>query len=62
MHLDLGVRPQRLFDHRGAMSVEPVPDDDERAGNVALEVTEGKHHVLAADGMCEVALVDTARR
>jgi hypothetical protein len=62
VHLELGVRPQLRFDHRGAMRVEPVPDDDERAGNVALEVTEGNHHVLAAEGRREVALVETARQ
>jgi hypothetical protein len=61
VHFDLGVRTQILFDHHGAMSVEPVPDDDERAGNVALEVTEGDHHVLAADGMREMAFVEAAR-
>jgi hypothetical protein len=43
------------------MSVEPVPDDDERAGNVALEVTEGDHHVISADGMGKVALVNRKR-
>jgi hypothetical protein len=61
VHLDLGMRTQIRFDHRGAMRVEPVPDDDERAGNVALEVTERAHDVISADGMREVAFVDAAR-
>jgi hypothetical protein len=62
VHLDLGMGRQILFDHLRAMGVEPVPDDDERARNVALEVTEGDHHVIAADGMREVSLVDVARQ
>jgi hypothetical protein len=61
VHLDLGMRTPILSDHRGAMSVAPVPDDDERAWNVALEVTERDHHVISADGMCEGAFVDVAR-
>ncbi len=60
MDLDLGMRTQILVDHRGAMSVEPVADDDERAGNVGLEVTAGDPHVIAADGMGKVALVNLA--
>jgi hypothetical protein len=62
VHLDLRMRTQILFDHHSAMGVEPVPDDDEGAGNVSLEVTEGDYYVIAADGMREVAFVDAARQ
>src|SRR5688572_21369411 len=57
VHLELRMRPQIRFDHHSAVGVEPVPDDDEGAGNVALDVTEGDHHVISADGMREVAFV-----
>jgi hypothetical protein len=58
VHLDFGMCLHICFDHLRAMGVEPVPDDDEGAGNVSLQVTEGDHDVLAADGMREVSLVD----
>ena len=62
MHLDLRMRPHIFFDHRSAVSVEPVPDDDEGARDVALKVTEGDHHVVSADGMLEMSLVNAARQ
>ena len=62
VHLDLRTHTQILLDHRGAMGIESVLDNDEGAGNVALEVAEGEHHIIAADGMREVSLVDTARQ
>ncbi len=61
VHLDLRTHTQILLDHRGAMGIESVPDNDEGAGNVALEVAEGEHHGIAANGMREVSLVDAAR-
>jgi hypothetical protein len=61
MQLDLRRCLHLLFDHRRAMGVEPVPDNDEGGGNVLLEVAEGNHDVIAADGMCEVSLVDVTR-
>jgi hypothetical protein len=60
VHLDLRVHTKILFDHHGAMGVEPVPDNDEGAGNVALEVTEGGHPIISAESMREMSLVDTA--
>jgi hypothetical protein len=62
MHLDRGMGLHILFDYLRAMGTEPVPDDDEGTGNVPLEVTEGEHDVLAADGMREVSLVDATRQ
>ncbi len=62
MHLDLRGRPYIRFDHRRAVGIEPVPDNDEGAGNVALEVTEGDHHVVSAAGMREMSLVDATRQ
>jgi hypothetical protein len=60
VHLDLRMCAKIRLDHCSAMGVEPVPDQNEGAGNVALEVAEGDHHILAANGMREVALVDAA--
>lgn len=37
-HFDLRVRTDVLLDHSSAVSSEPVPDHDEWAGNMALEV------------------------
>jgi hypothetical protein len=62
MHLDLRMRPYIRFDHRSAVGVEPVPDDDEGARNMALKVTEGDHHVVSADGTLEMPLVNAARQ
>jgi hypothetical protein len=62
MHLDLGMCLHILFDHLRSMGVELVPDDDEGAGDVSLEGTEGDHDVIAADGMREVSLVDATRQ
>jgi hypothetical protein len=61
-HLDLGMCLHILFDHLRAMGIEPVPDDDEGARNVPLEVTEGDHEVIAADGPREVSLVEATRQ
>jgi hypothetical protein len=61
VHLDCGMGLHIRFDHLCAMGVQPVPDDDKGAGNVPLEVTEGDHDVLAADGRREVPLVDATR-
>jgi hypothetical protein len=62
MHLDLRMRPHILVDHRSAVGVEPVPDNNEGAGYVALKVTEGDDHVVSADDMLEMSLVNAARR
>ena len=62
MHLDLRMRPDIFFDHRRAVGVEPVPDDEEGARNMALKVTEGDHHVVSADGTLEMSLVNAARQ
>ncbi len=62
VHLDLRMRPDLCFDHRRAVGVEPVPDDDEGARNMALKVTEGDHHVVSADGTLEMSLVNAARQ
>jgi len=51
VHLDLRMCLHIVFDHRRAMGVEPVPDHDEGARKVSLEVMEGGHDVLSADGM-----------
>jgi hypothetical protein len=44
------------------MGVEPVPDQDKRAGHVSLEVPEGHDDIISTDSPHEVALVDTARQ
>jgi hypothetical protein len=62
MHLDLRVCPHILFDHCSAVGVEPVPDNDEGARYVALKVAESHHHIVSADGMREMALVDATRQ
>jgi hypothetical protein len=62
VHLDLRMRTQILFDHRRAMGIEPVPDQEQGAGNVSLEVTEGNHDIISADGALDVSLVDAARQ
>jgi hypothetical protein len=62
VHLDLRVCAKIPLDHRGPMRTEPVPDQDEGARNIALEVAEGGHNVIPTDGMFEVPLVDTARQ
>jgi hypothetical protein len=59
MHLNLRMCPHILFDHHSAVGVELVPDDDQRTRYVALKVTEGDHHIISADGMLEMSLVDT---
>jgi hypothetical protein len=59
--LDRRMRAKLRLDHRGAMRPEPVPDQPEGAGNIALEVAEGGHHVIPADGLCEVPRVEAAR-
>jgi hypothetical protein len=61
MHLDLRMRPHILFDHRSAVGVEPVPDNHEGAGDVALNVTEGDDPVVSADGMRDMSLVNATR-
>ena len=62
VHLDLRVPPQILFDHRRTMGAEPVPDQHQGAGNVSLEVTEGHHDSISADGALKVPLVEAARQ
>src|SRR5918992_6264340 len=62
VHLDLRMRAKIRLDHRGTMRTEPVPDQHEGAGNIALEVAEGGHNVIPTDGMFEVPLVDAARQ
>jgi hypothetical protein len=62
MYLDLRMRPHILFDHRSAVGVEPVPDNDEGTRYVALKVTEGDHHVVSADGLLEMSLVNATRQ
>ncbi len=61
MHLDLRMCPHILFAHRSAVGVEPVPDNDQRTRYVVLKVTEGDHHIISADGMLKMSLVDATR-
>ena len=62
VHVDLRMCLHILCDHRSAVGVEPVPDDDEGTRNMALKVTEGDHHVGSADGTLEMSLVNAARQ
>jgi hypothetical protein len=61
VHVDLRVGAKILLDHHSAMRTEPVPNHDKGPRNIALEVAEGGHTILPADGLREVALVDAAR-
>lgn len=61
VHFDLRMCAKIRLDHRGAMRTEPVPNHDEGPRNIALEVAEGGHNMLPADGLREVPLVDAAR-
>jgi hypothetical protein len=60
-HVDLGMLGEILLHDECAMRTEPVPNDDEGPRNTALEVAEGSHNIVPADGMLEVPLVDAAR-
>jgi hypothetical protein len=60
VHLDLRMCAKVLFDDRRAMGIEPIPDNDEPAGDIVLEMAEGEHNILPTDRMLKVALVDPA--
>jgi hypothetical protein len=62
VHVDLRMRAKIRLDHRRAMGTEPVPNHDKGPRNIALEVAEGGHNILPADGLREVPLVDAARQ
>jgi hypothetical protein len=61
VHVDLRMCAKIRLDHPGAMRAEPVPNDDEGPRHIALEVAEGCHNIVPADGLREVPLVDAAR-
>jgi hypothetical protein len=61
VHLDLRMRAEVLFDDSRAMGIEPIPDHEEAAGDMVLQMAEGAHKVLPTDRMRKVALLDTTR-
>lgn len=61
VHLDLRMCAKILFDDSRSMGIEPIPDNDQPAGDIALKMAEGEHHITPADRVLKVALVDTPR-
>jgi hypothetical protein len=61
VHVDRRMGAKILLDYRGAMRTEPAPKHDEGPRNIALEVAEGGHNILPADGLRDVSLVEAAR-
>ena len=59
-HFDLRVRTDVLLDHGSAVSSEPVPDYDEWAGNMALEVASGADDIVTVNCPRKMSLVDVA--
>jgi hypothetical protein len=59
-HFDLRVGTDVLFDHCSAMSIEPVPDHDEWAGNMSLEVAQGDDDIVTMNCPRKMSLVDVA--
>jgi len=61
VHLDLRMGAKILFDDRRSMGIEPIPDHDQPAGAIVLNMAEGEHHSIPTDRVLKVALVDTPR-
>jgi hypothetical protein len=61
VHLDLRRRAEVLFDDRRAMGIEPIPGNEEAAGDIVRQVAEGKHNVLPTARRRNVARIDTTR-
>jgi hypothetical protein len=59
-HRHLRMRSHILLDDHGSMRIQPIPDDDHRAGDVSLEMLQGLQYLHGADGMLKVALVNLA--
>jgi hypothetical protein len=51
------MRSHILLDDHGSMRIQPIPDDDHRAGEVPLEMSQGLQYLHGPDGMLKVALV-----
>ncbi len=58
VHLDLRMCAEIFLDHRRAMGIEPIPDNDQPAGDIALKMAEGEHNIGPTDRMRKVALID----
>jgi hypothetical protein len=51
-----------LLDDHGAMRIQPIPDDDHRAGDVPLQMLQSLQYLHTPNGMLKVALVELARK
>jgi hypothetical protein len=58
VHLDLRMCAKIFLDRRRAMGIEPIPDNDQPAGDIALKMAEGEHNIGPTDRMLKVALID----
>src|SRR3712207_5574499 len=54
VHLDLRMCAEIFLDHRRAMGIEPIPDHDQPAGEIALKMAEGEHNIGPTDRMLKV--------
>jgi hypothetical protein len=59
-HRHCRMRSHILLDDHGSMRIQPIPDDDHRAGEVPLEMSQSLQYLHGPDRMLKVALVDLA--
>jgi hypothetical protein len=60
VHLDLRMCAKIFFDDSRAMGIEPIPDNDQPAGDIVLKMAEGEHNIIPTDRVRKVALIDMA--
>jgi hypothetical protein len=58
VHLDLRMCAKIFLDHRRSMGMEPVPDNDQPARDLALKMAEGEHNIRPTDCLLKWALID----
>jgi hypothetical protein len=60
--LDLGIRGDIRLHSGSPVGAQPVPDDDHRSSDIALQMLQYTQDVLRADGVLNMALVNLAGR
>lgn len=61
-HVELGMCGEILLDDDRAMRGGAVPDHDHWSGKMALEMSQGDHHIRPPDGLWKMPLEDAARQ
>ena len=59
-HRNRGMRGDILFHSGRPMGAQPVPDDDHRSSDIALQMVQHRQDILRADGVLKMAPINLA--